>query len=214
MNSIPLDVIHHHIFPLLDHPSRIGLNGILPCHERRKTLLKKEILAEFSALYSRCMVQRLMSSMLVCSQRDFLKTCRAFNRDHIGCLRHFVTFRKKFLRTLTAISQRVNERPRRVDDADPVRWHFVTKYMKKEIMKHIDDFFLAAVEATNSVTPKIRFQEEFTPVGLTHHTVVKMPVFHSIPTAFDTLDDEMEHQLSRGREMMAFWAARGDFSAF
>jgi len=216
ITGMPLDVIHHHLFPLLDHPTRIQMNRLLPPHERKSTRLKKEVIIEFSALFSRAMIQRLMKTMATSTQRVFLKACREFNRSHFHCLRHFNSFQKKFLRHITAVSSRLNERlpapPSLLPDAPP-RWEFVSKYMKKEIRKHIDDFFIAAAAAFNSTAPKIRFRHEFS-VILPHHTVVKLPVLP--PTDYSAvlhniLDDQMEAQLVRGRELMAFWAARGDF---
>jgi len=216
MNTIPLDIIHHHLFPLLDHPTRIEMNRLLPPRERKPTRLRKEVVTEFSALYSRAMIQRLMKTMATCTQRVFVKTCREFNHTHFQCLRHFNTFQKKFLRHLTAVSGRLNERlpapPSLLPDAPP-RWEFVTKYMRKEIRKHIDDFFIATVAAFNSTAPKIKFRNEFT-VTLPHHTVVKLPVvppvdYSEVLHAF--LEDQMEAQIARGRELMAFWSARGDF---
>jgi hypothetical protein len=214
--DIPLDVMHHHLFPLLDHPSRIEMNRVLPPHERKPTRLKKEVIGEFSALYSRAMVQRLMNTMAKCTQNDFLKACRSFDHTHFNCLRHFNTFQRKFLRHLTDVSGRLNERlptPPSLLRSAPPRWEFVTKYMKKEIRKHIDNFFISAVSAFNSTTPKIKFRDEFT-VTLPHHVVVKLPVTPPVDYSavmHDILEDQMEAQLVRGRELMAFWAARGDF---
>ncbi len=214
--DIPLDVIHHHLFPLLDHPSRIAMNGVLPPHERKPTRLKKEVIAEFSALYSRAMVQRLMNTLAKSRQNEFLKACREFNQDHFNCLRHFNAFQRKFLRHLTDVTSRLNERlptPPSLLASAPQPWGFVSKYMKKEIRKHIDTFFVAAAAAFNSTVPKIKFRDQFN-VSLPHHIVVKLPVVPPIDYSavmHDILEDQMEAQLIRGRELMAFWAARGDF---
>lgn len=216
IKDLPLDIIHHHIFPLLDHPSRIEMNRLLLPHERKPTRLKKEVVTEFSALYSRAMVQGLMNTMATCTQNEFLKACREFNHAHLSCLRHFNAFQKKFLRHLTDVSTRLNERlpnPPSLLPSAPQRWQFVSRYMKKEIRKHIDDFFIAACAAFNSTAPKIKFRTEFT-VALPHHIVVKLPVVPPIDYSevlHNILEDQMEAQLVRGRELMAFWAARGDF---
>ena len=218
MDSIPLDILHYHLFPLLDHQSRIEVNRLLPPGERKATRLTKEVIDEFSALHSRAMIQRLMNTIGKCSQKEFLKECRRFNQEHFTCLRHFSTFQKKFLRHLTAVSSRLNERlpnpPSLLPDAPP-RWESVTKYMKKEIMKYIDTFFIATAAAFNSTLPKITFRKDFT-VSLPHHVVVKLPVIIREKNYSDMLteilEDEMEAQLMRGRELMAFWAARGDFT--
>jgi hypothetical protein len=85
--------------------------------------------------------------------------------------------------------------------------------MKKEIRKHIDDFFIAAAAAFNSTAPKIKFRDQFI-VTLPHHIVVKLPVVPPIDYSavlHNILEDQMEAQLARGRELMEFWAARGDF---
>jgi hypothetical protein len=215
IRHIPLDVMHHHLFPLLDHPSRIEVNRVLPPHERKPTRLKKEVIAEFSAMYSRAMIQGLMNTMAKSRQNEFLRACRQFNPDHFSCLRHFNAFQRKFLRHLTDVSGRLNERlptPPSLLSA-PQPWGFVSKYMKKEIRKHIDNFFIAAAAAFNSTAPKIKFRDQFS-IGLPHHIVVKLPVVPPVDYSAvmqDILEDQMEAQLIRGRELMAFWAARGDF---
>ena len=192
------------------------MNRLLLPHERKPTRLKKEVVTEFSALYSRAMVQGLMNTMATCTQNEFLKACREFNHAHLSCLRHFNAFQKKFLRHLTDVSTRLNERlpnPPSLLPSAPQRWQFVSRYMKKEIRKHIDDFFIAACAAFNSTAPKIKFRTEFT-VALPHHIVVKLPVVPPIDYSevlHNILEDQMEAQLVRGRELMAFWAARGDF---
>jgi len=207
MDAIPLDIIHHHIIPLLDHVSRIELNSLLPSAERKSTPLKKEVILEFSAIYSRAMIQGLMNIMSTCTKREFLKACRAFNHSHFASMKHFSTFHKKFLRHITCVSGRLN------DPTAPPRWESITKYMRKEIRKHIDDLFIAAVAAFNSTTPKIKFRDDFT-IGLPHHAVVKLPVLQVVNYSHmmsNFLENEMEAQLARGRELMSFWAARGDF---
>ena len=217
MDAIPLDIIHHHLIPLLDHVSRIELNSLLSSGERKSTPLKKEVILEFSALYSRAMIQGLMNTIATCTQREFLKACRGFNHSHFTSLRQFSTFHKKFLRHLTAVSGRLNQRlpdPPALYPTAPPRWESMTKYMRKEIRKQIDDFFIAAVAAFNSTTPKIKFRDDFT-VGLPHHVVVKLPVVQEVNYSYtmsDFLENQMEAQLARGRELMAFWAARGDFA--
>lgn len=215
MDSIPLDIIHYKLFPLLDHSSRIEMNRLLPPCERKPTRLKKEVIDEFTALYSRAMIQRLINTMASSTQKEFLKACREFNDIHLRSLRHFSSFQRKFLRHLTAVSGRLNQRvlnpPALLEDATP-RWEFVSKYMKKHIMKYIDTFFIATAAASNSTIPKIIFRKEFT-VTLPHHIVVKLPVIHENNysyTMFEYLEKQMEAQLTGGRS--AFWAAREHFT--
>lgn len=216
IRTIPLDVIHYHLFPLLDHPSRIEMNRVLHPRERKPTRLKKEVITEFSALYSRAMIQGLMNTLAKSRQNEFLSACRQFNPDHFACLRHFNAFQRKFLRHLTDVSGRLNERlptPPSLLRSAPQPWGFVSKYMKKEIRKHIDNFFIAAAAAFNSTAPKIKFRDQFN-VSLPHHIVVKLPVVPPInysEVLHNILEDQMEAQLIRCRELMAFWAARGDF---
>jgi len=207
MLSLPIDVIHYELFPFLEHSSRIEFNRILPHQERKPTPLKEDVVAEFSALYSKCMVQRLMTTMKRSNQREFLKACRSFDHQHIKCLRHFSTFRKKFMRVLTEILNRLSDRP----SQEPQVWGFITKYMKKEINMHVNTFFAAAGAAFNSVTPKIRFQDEFSVTGAKVHTVIKLPQYDFLTARMNMLDMEMEEQLQMGRAMMAFWTSRGDF---
>jgi len=83
--------------------------------------------------------------------------------------------------------------------------------MKKEINKHVNTFFAAAGAAFNSVTPKIRFQDEFSVTGAKVHTVIKLPAYDFLTARMNMLDVEMEEQLQMGRDMMAFWTYRGDF---
>ena len=137
--ELPRDVLHYELFPLLDYSTRISLNQVLPRAERKAIPLKKEVLKEFSTLFARCMIQRLMQSMMNDTPLTLLQNCRDFDQSYFGCFVNFPTFRMRFMLAVVQL-----------------QWNFSTwESPSKRVMTELNEFLeycTVACESAASVT--------------------------------------------------------------
>jgi len=175
MEDLPRDVLHYELFPFLDYSTRVAMNQVLPRAERKPTPLKKGVIQEFSALFARCMIQRLMQSMMNDAPTTLLQNCRAFNQSYLGCLVYFPIFRMRFM---SAVLQ--------------VQWRFSAEegfilWQRRE-MTELNEFFhyctVACESAATVIRKKMVFQSEFSPVTGIGDIVENIPFL-------DLCDDEL-----------------------
>ena len=137
--ELPRDVLHYELFPLLDYSTRISLNQVLPRAERKAIPLKKEVVKNFSSLFARCMIQRLMQSMMNDTPLTLLQNCRDFNQSYFGCLVNFPTFRMRFMMAVIQL-----------------KWNFSTwESPPKRVMTELNEFltyYVVACESAASLT--------------------------------------------------------------
>ena len=159
MLSLPLDVIHYELFPLLDYSSRIAVNRILPSQERKGTPLKEGSVEEFTILFAQCMRRRFISIGKTGTPAEVGGACDEFIVGNCIGLRYSKALRLLFLRTLTLISNRIYGR---------IPWPELTLNVKERI----EHFFLRTAEFCLGKARSFPFQPTYTAVN---HANVKIP---------------------------------------
>ena len=205
--TLPLDVIHYHLFPYLDYTSRTSVNCILPMSERKHRRLKEGAVREFSVIFSQAMLARLARTLRTGNPKEILTAYRSFQKHHLTAVWYSKYSRVLLRDSVTSVLERLENR----DINHSYEWLLPRKgALRKELMACMQEL----VEHTSDATlqahshPPIVFQRKYSAViGCTPHSVMKLPPL----CPFERLDREMNSQLERGRMMMAAWRARGDF---
>ena len=199
--DLPLDVLHHRIFPYLDYNSRNNLNAILPIHERKTTPLRKDSQLEFRIIFTKAMVRKFRTSFILAFSHELLGVLRHFDRTNFICLQYCKNFRKEIIRSLYYLEKKVS------------RLYGINSITYTEIRKQLNGLSLCILHTYPFIYSYPLF-DEFTAISGNEHPVisVKLPALENpYYTDVDILD-ETDKDLSRGKEMMGLWAWRGDFT--
>ena len=200
--DVPLDVLHHRIFPFLDYKSRTNLNAILPIHERKSTPLRKDSQLEFRIIFTKAMVRKFRTSFILAFSHELLGVLRQFDRTNFICLQYCKNFRKEIIRSLYYLEKKVS------------RLYGLNTITYTEIRKQLHGLSLC-ISDTYPFINSYPLLDEFTAVSGNEPPVisVKLPVLE-IPYDYTDVDvfHEVDKDLRRGKEMMGLWAWRGDFT--
>jgi hypothetical protein len=165
MLSLPLDVIHYELFPLLDYSSRIAVNRILPSQERKGTPLKEGSVDEFKILFAQCMLRRFISigKSKTGTPAEVCQACDEFIVGNCIGLRYSKGLGIMFIGTLTFISNRIYGR---------IPWPELTVKIKERI----EHFFLRTAEFCLGKGRSFPFQAKYTAVNNAHVQIPWKPV--------------------------------------
>jgi hypothetical protein len=206
LQDLPLDILHHELFPLLDYNSRITLNKLLPPQERKTKALLQEALDTLQYNITIGKVKKFLDYIDAHGLYFINKNIKDFDTNILVALQFNTDIR---LRTIDSLQRLVKYIDNRASGTE-----FVTPYIKKKVKL----FASTLIYTINTKFPiketLVNLDKEIRPVSDIEDviTVIKMPIKDPFLDSMDLMDKIIEKQLRIGRRMMAFWKTRGDFN--
>jgi hypothetical protein len=205
LEDLPLDILHYELFPLLDYNSRITLNKLLPPQERKTKSLLQEAIDTLQFNLTIGKVKKFLDYINAHGLYFIHKNIKDFDTNILIALQLNKDIR---LRTIDSLQRLITY----IDKEEGGR-EFVTPYIKKKVKL----FASMLIYTINTKFPiketLVNLEKENRPVSDIGDviTVIKMPIKDPFLDSMDLMDKIIEKQLRKGRRMMAFWKARGDF---
>ena len=169
--TLPLDVIHYHLFPLFPYCSRNAINSLLPPRERMRTPLKEGSLEEFRILFAESKVRQLSKIFAKGTPAEVMAAAKHFDFRNLIGLQYSRSVRRSFQESLMLLSEKYElRRP------DP-KWISLSEVEMTTIRKYINLYSLRSAPAYTQPLKDFPFQYEYTAVdGIGNPvTVTKMP---------------------------------------